>query len=358
MKLLYVTNGINGSGGLERVLSIKASYLADKYGYEVVILCLNNGHKDPFYTFSDKIKMLSIAVCGNPLTYVRSYSKGIKNIVDTIKPDIISVCDDGLKGFLIPKIVGSKKPIIYERHASIELDKTKGLANTIKRKLMQKLAADFTAFIVLTKSNLNEWTSNNLVCIPNPLTFYPATSSTLNSKIVIFVGSQSHNKGVDLLLLAWQEVIKKFPDWKLSFYGKGHHDLKYENLSTKLEVGQTVFFNGPVQNIEEKYLESALMVLPSRSEGFGMVLIEAMACGVPCVSFDCPSGPRDIIQDAVDGYLVPAEEVAVLALKIMDLMADEEKRLLFGKRAKQNVKRFLPDVIVGQWDTLFNKIIK
>ncbi|MBC5864224.1 glycosyltransferase family 4 protein [Flavobacterium sp. K77] len=357
MKLLYITNGINGSGGLERVLSVKASYLAEVYNYDVTILCLNDGHEDPFYRFSDKIKMLSITVAGNPFQYIMSYKNGIQKIIKTIEPNVVSVCDDGLKGFFIPKIIGYKTPIIYERHASIELDRTNGLANTMKRKLMQKLAADFTAFIVLTKSNLNEWTSNNLICIPNPLTFYPATSSTLNTNSVIFVGSQSHNKGVDLLLLAWQEVTKKFPDWKLSFYGKGHHDHKYEKLATKLEIEQTVFFNGPVQNIEKKYLESALMVLPSRSEGFGMVLIEAMACGVPCVSFDCPSGPRDIIQDAVDGYLVPAEEVAALALKMMDLMADEEKRILFGRRAKLNVQRFLPASVVSQWDLLFKKLI-
>lgn len=114
MKLLYITNGINGSGGLERVLSIKASFLAEKYGYEVVILCMNNGHKDPFYTFSDKIKMLSIDVCGNPLHYVRAYTKGIKNIVDAINPDIISVCDDGLKGFFVPKIVGKKNQLFMK----------------------------------------------------------------------------------------------------------------------------------------------------------------------------------------------------------------------------------------------------
>ena len=102
MKLLYITNGINGSGGLERVLSIKASYLVDHYNYEVTILSLNDNQLNPFYTFSDKIQMVSIPVIGNPLQYIKAYKKGIKQIVNQIKPDVISVCDDGLKGYFIP----------------------------------------------------------------------------------------------------------------------------------------------------------------------------------------------------------------------------------------------------------------
>ncbi|HIE46079.1 MAG TPA: hypothetical protein EYP87_07955 [Flavobacteriaceae bacterium] len=103
-KLLYITNGINGSGGLERVLSIKASLLATNFNYQVHILVLNNAHKEPFYEFSDKIKFHSINVNGNPIFYFLQYKKGIKNILKKIQPNIISVCDDGLKGMLFPML--------------------------------------------------------------------------------------------------------------------------------------------------------------------------------------------------------------------------------------------------------------
>jgi len=358
MKVLYITNGINGAGGLERVLSIKASYLADHYQYDVTILCLNNTDKDPFYAFSDKIKMVSITVGGTPIKYIGSYKRGIQKLVKTINPDVISVCDDGLKGFFIPKIIGSKIPIVYERHASIQLNTNPSIKGTLMKKVMQKLAADFSVFVVLTKSNLAEWTSSNIVTIANPLTFYPEKPSALDTKHVIVVGSQSHNKGADLVLKAWQMLQERFPDWKLSIYGKEHPERKYENLAKELNINNKVLFYSPVRNIEEKYLESSLMVLPSRSEGFGMVLIEAMACGVPCVSFDCPSGPRDIVKNAVDGYLVPAENIEVLALKMMDLMQDDQKRKAFGLNARENVKRFMPERIVKEWDVLFKSLVQ
>src|SRR5690606_1300180 len=97
-KLLYITNGINGSGGLERVLSVKATRLADEYNYDVHILSLNDGNINPFYNFSPKIKFTSIIVLGNPIGYYRKYQKGVQKVVNDIQPNIISVCDDGLKG--------------------------------------------------------------------------------------------------------------------------------------------------------------------------------------------------------------------------------------------------------------------
>jgi glycosyltransferase involved in cell wall biosynthesis len=357
MKILYITNGINGVGGLERVLSVKASYLAEHYNYEITILSLNDNHLNSFYTFSDKIKMLSIPVAGNPIQYLLSYKKGIQEIVKQLKPDVISVCDDGLKGFFVPTLLESTIPVIYERHASIAFNTTKTIYGKIVRFFMQKLAEKFDCFVVLTASNVLEWNAKNIKVISNPLTFYPVESSALKQKLVIAVGSHSENKGYDLLLEAWTIVVSKYPEWQLHVYGKIDKDRFYLRLAKKIGVDNTVTFHNPVADIQQMYLNSAIMVMSSRSEGFGMVLIEAMACGVPCVSFDCASGPRDIIKDTVDGYLVPAENIEALALKIMDLMEDDQKRKEFGLSAKENVKRFLPEAIVQQWDELFKAIV-
>lgn len=357
MKLLYITNGINGAGGLERVLSIKTSYLAEHYGYEVSILCLNNSDENPFYTFSDKIKTYSIAVGGNSIQYLLAYKKGIQQIVKQVQPDVISVCDDGLKGFFVPRIIRTQIPIIYERHASVNLNTNNSIKGKVIRSLMQSQLKYFSNFVVLTPSNIKEWKGNNIIAIANPLSFEPQSANPLDQKKVIAVGSHSYNKGYDLLLKAWKEVIVQYPDWKLSIYGKIDAEREFVKLAEQLELKDRVFFFEPVIAIQQKYLESSIMVLPSRSEGFGMVLIEAMACGIPCVSFDCPSGPRDIIKDGEDGFLIPAQDVSIMVAKIKTLIEDESLRLTMGAAAYENVSRFLPEKIIRQWDLLFKTIV-
>lgn len=363
MKLLYITNGINGAGGLERVLSVKVSYLADYCGYEVTILSLNGYHLDPFYTFSSKITMLSIAVNGNPVQYARSYIKGIKKIVALIQPDVISVCDDGLKAFFIPKILRTSIPIIYERHVSklIEMrhdfSLIKRLGIRIKWKAMEYLASDFKKFVVLTEGNTKEWNVlKNIEIISNPLSFYPKNSSALDQKKVIVVGRHAYQKGYDLLLAAWAKVVKQQPDWKLEIYGKKDVNQNLESLANELNITANVFFFNPEKNIEQKYLESSIFVMSSRFEGFGMVLIESMSCGVPCVSFDCNYGPSDIIQNGIDGYLVENGNTEALASAIVTLIKDKNLRRTMGAKAKENVQRYLPQVIATQWDELFKSL--
>ncbi|MCB4234501.1 glycosyltransferase [Kaistella anthropi] len=177
MKLLYITNGITGAGGLERVLAVKASMLAERFGYEVHILSLNEEGIHTFFMFSPKIIRHSIAVVGNPLHYIKAYRSGIQQKVKEIEPDLISVCDDGLKGFFIPKILGTKIPIIYERHASVLLN-----GSRIQHRLMKYLASGFDKFVVLTTGNLKEWKPSNTAVIPNPVSFYPAHCASLTSK--------------------------------------------------------------------------------------------------------------------------------------------------------------------------------
>lgn len=365
-KLLYITNGINGSGGLERVLSIKASLLADEYGYEVHIMVLNDAHVNPFYEFSSNIKFHSIKVGGNPFNYFKSYKNSIQNLVQQLEPNIISVCDDGLKAFFLPYLLRKSIPIIYERHASINLNFANKVEQTVPSKiknrisyfLMKKLAAKFDAFVVLTKGNTLEWSSNNTRVIPNPLSFFPNETAMLSSKKIIAVGSHSYNKGYDLLLDAWKTVSKYHPDWRLQIYGKFDANKTFIHYAKQIEVENSVVFCQPISSIDKAYLDSSIMVLPSRSEGFGMVLIEAMACGLPCVAFNCPHGPADIITHEEDGFIVPKFDVQGLSKAIIGLIEDNQLREKMGENAKDNSKRYLPEQIMPIWDSLFKSLIK
>lgn len=363
-KLLYITNGINGSGGLERVLSIKASMLAEQFDYQVHIVCLNNAHKNLFYQFSPKIILHSIDVGGNPIQYLFQYTTGLTNLVTKIKPEIILVCDDGFKAFLLPILLKKTCPMVYERHVSknISIHKNDSVFKQIATKL-QFLAMDFLAkkydrFVVLTNQNKTEWNNSNIVVMPNPLSFFPDKISNLQTKKVIAVGKQSYQKGYDLLLPAWQKVVQNHSDWKLEIYGKFDDSHKLNEFAIELDIEKNVSFFEPVQNIEEKYLESSIYVMSSRFEGFGMVLIEAMACGVPCVSFDCPFGPSDIIQNEVDGYIVENGNIDALANKLIQLIDDENLRISMGKNARENVKRFDAKNVVNQWHEMFSQLRK
>ncbi len=352
MTLLYITNGINGSGGLERVLSVKASYLAEHYDYQIHILCLNGTDQNPFYGFSSKIKFHSIDVGENPIQYFKSYKKGIQKVINKIQPQIISVCDDGLKAFFLPKIIQTKAKWIYERHASINLNTDQSLKGKIIQKLMFSQIKNFSKFIVLTPSNIKEWNKPNVIAIPNPLSFKSDEENILDQKRLIVVGSHSYNKGYDLLIQIWSKIQPQFQDWQLDIFGKIDQAKIFVKQAEQLQLNN-IKFHPPVQNIKNEYEKSSILLMTSRSEGFGMVLIEAMACGVPCVSFDCPSGPGDIISNNEDGYLIPNGDLEKFEEKLKDLMSNEEKRKQFGEKAKENVKRYSVEEVVKQWDELF-----
>jgi len=173
----------------------------------------------------------------------------------------------------------------------------------------------------------------------------------------VTIGRYAYQKGYDLLLQAWAEVEKYYPDWSLDIYGMGDQT-SYRQLMSDLGIdARRCRLNGPVEDVVKTYTDSSVFVLSSRFEGFGLVLVEAMACGLPVVSFDCPAGPDEIITDGVDGLLVPSGDVHALAGKLMTLMSDEDLRKRLGQQARQSVRRYEMAAIATQWKDLFDQLM-
>lgn len=364
MKLLYVVPNLNNSGGVARVLSTKTNFLIEKFGYEVHILTQNDGNSSLFYSFNEKIILHDMILDGANIQFFNNFRTSLNKQVKCINPDVIIVCDNGLKAFTIPFILNSNKPIIFECHGSrfMEENVTNDtfFSNSL-RKLKYSFkffgASKFNKTITLSEENRGEWGKKNSVVIPNSLWFSTTKEADLTQKKVIVVGRHSYEKGFDRLLEIWKKVIVKFPDWNLTIYGKSNPDFDLIALAKKLNIENNITFFEPVKNINEKYLEASIYLMPSRFEGFGMVLIEAMASGLPCISYDCPCGPRAIIKDNYNGFLIENGNENEFVNTVSNLIDNENFRIQMGKNAKESVNKYDIDEIMKLWNELFIDLV-
>nr|WP_309757985.1 glycosyltransferase family 4 protein [Flavobacterium sp.] len=360
MKLLYIVPNINNEGGVARVLSVKANYLVEKLGYEVHILTQNEGSSPLFYTFNSNIIFHDMVLKGNLFRFLNSFSNGLKTKINTIQPDVIVVCDNGLKAYLIPFILKNKIPLVLEMHSSKFIEE-RVLDKNILTKIthcgiavLKKIGINkYDRFIVETRESTAEWNIKNTIVIPNPLWFTPDKTSTLENKKAIAVGRHTYEKGFDRLLQIWKKVVVKYPDWILEIYGKasGNFDLKL--LAENLKVSNNVIFYELVQKINEKYLEASFYLMTSRFEGFGMVLIEAMASGLPCVAYDCPCGPRGVLTHGEDGFLIENGNEMDYVNAVEILIENIKLREEMGEKAKVSSEKYQIDSIMETWNQLF-----
>lgn len=378
LKIVYCTPALYMAGGVERVLTLKANYFAEHFGYDITIILTEGKDKPLFYPLSDKIKVINLDINFEELwtcsfvkkVYVylakqRIFKKRLTAELMRIRPDItISLLRREIN-FVNDIKDGSKK--IGELHVNrsnyrnFEEGDTNFLKNFFAKVWMRNLVfhlKQLDKFIVLTEEDKDSWTElTNIEVIPDPLTFDVGEVSPLTAKRVIAVGRYVYQKGFDLLLQAWAKIEKQFPDWQLAIYGMGDRS-PYENIAQQLGIDMNrCHLNGSTQDIRKEYLDSSLFVFSSRFEGFGMVLIEAMACGLPVVSFDCPCGPKDIVRHQEDGLLVPAGDVDKLAETMAQLIENEELRHQIAKNAICNVCRFQIKEIASRWKSLFESIV-
>ena len=374
LKLVYITPALYMAGGVERVLTLKANYFADHFGYDITIILTEGKNKPLFYPLSDKIKVINLNIgfeelwtCSfakKVLVYLkkqRQFKKALTKELMRIHPDVTVSLLRREINFLNDIKDGSRK--IGELHVNranyrnFETNDSNFIKNLFAKFWMYSLVSKLKhldQFIVLTEEDKKAWAElPNISVIPDPLSFSPTQKSSLSVKRVIAVGRYVYQKGFDLLLQAWATIERQYPDWQLAVFGDGNRT-PYEQQMKELGIDDSrCHLYGPTTDIQQEYVNSSLFAFSSRFEGFGMVLVEAMACGLPVVSFDCPCGPKDIVRDSEDGILVENGNIKLFASSLSKLMSDEALRQSMSKAALKNVQRFSMEQIAEQWRNIF-----
>ncbi|MDR1371565.1 MAG: glycosyltransferase [Dysgonamonadaceae bacterium] len=377
-KIVYLLpGGLFNSGGMERTVTLKANYLAGSLDYDVSIVTTEQMGRPVFYSLSDKVMLyhLNIGIhekfgkesypekIVSRFLKTREYRRKLSQLLNNIRPDI-TVSTLGLDiGFLNDLKDGSIK--IGELHfpgnfRTLMANKlSKNIITNLVAKLrtieMKQKCSKLSRLAVLTQEEKSFWTNqNNIEVIPNPLSFTQSETAALNSKTALAIGRLASEKGFDMLIDTWQLVVKKHPDWTLSIYGDGNQ--KEALLKQIKESGMTgkIIINEPVRNIQNIYLEHSIFLFPSRYlDALPMVLLEAFASGLPVVAFDAPCGPKDLIADRQNGFLVKTGDIQSFADKICLLIESSHLRNQMGQAAKASSENFHIEKIMARWDTLF-----
>lgn len=377
-KIVFCTPALYSAGGVERVVSYKASYFAEQLGYDVTIIVTEGKGRDCYFPLSDKVKVINFELGFEALwqasfakkiilylTKQRQYKKLLKRELMCIRPDFTITTLRREINFLSDIPDGSKK--IGELHVdranyrNFATNKQNPIKQVFSRWWSNSLLDHIRRLdkmVLLTDSAMYDWPElDNKIKISDPLPFLIDEKSSLLCKRIISIGRFDYEKGNDLLLQVWKKVEKQMPDWQLDIYGNGNRE-PYLLQMRQLEIDSSrCHLYGPINDVKKEYLDSSVFVLPSRYEGFGLVLIEAMACGVPVVSFDCENGPRSIITNGADGFLIPTFDIDAFADKLLLLMRDENLRRQMGEKAQKSAAKYDIDSIGLQWKQLFDGLM-
>lgn len=376
-KIVYCTPSLYMAGGVERVLTLKANYFSEKYGYDITIITTDGKRKPYFYNLSHKVRVINLDVNFEDMwhhsflkrlfLYIpkeREYKKKLSEALYRLKPDITISLMRREINFITDIHDGSRKIGEIHINRAHYRNFTPNRSNPFKalfsiywmHGLVSKVKK-LDRFVVLTEYDRQAWQEIPRVdVIPNPLPFYPKEMPITRKKRVIAVGRYFDEKGYDLLLKAWFLVEKLYTDWELAIYGDGNKSY-YERIVSSLNLDKKrCLLNDSITDVQDEYLKSSLFVCTSRFEGFGMGIIEAMACGLPVVAFDCLWGPRSIISDGEDGLLVENGNVEKMAETLGMLMQNPARITDMGRRARHNVQRFYIDGIAEKWKRLFESL--
>ena len=347
-----VVSDLNNGAGIERVCTILANGLSEA-GYEVVLATITQS-KEPFFSLNEDIRKISL------LSSINYRIGRIPNIIYQIRKllknehiDTLIAVDTLCTLFTVPATLGLQINHIAWEHFNFNSN-----LGERKRSIARKLAARYCDSVVtLTEKDKDYWLEgtthkSQITAIANPCPFsVQEYVKQKNTKVVLAIGRLSHQKGFDMLLKAWIQITNIMPDWKLKIVGDGQDKSKLHEFIDNNALSDSVELVGSTNNVGEFYKEAEVFCLSSRYEGFPMVLLETLAFGLPVVSFNCDTGPAEVLE-GTDSILVPENDIDKLALSLVELMKNQEMRIAIGLKSKEKAKLYQPKNIITQWINL------
>ena len=381
MRIVYFYPDFKDFGGTQRVLVDKMNYLADFYSEEVILLTYSQGVSPIIYTLSSKVKHLDLEMDYIPLyrynrflrfikmlKYDYSLKKRYNTLMGELKPDVVITTTyyynlvSIVASCNIPyvRIMESHIGIRYLFSNSIDIRKNiwKWMHEFYKMRVIIRKARKYDMLVALNQSDADDWSKyvktkviKNIVH-PNLM----KKKSELRSKRIVFAGRLVEQKGIFDLLEVWKGVHSKHPDWCLDIYGDGELRDQLDNMIRTLNIG--ICLHSPVLDVFRKYAESSMLLLTSLYESFGLVMPEAMSCGLPVVAFDCPDGPSLFIHDGENGFLVKNRDINLFVDRVCCLIESVELRSQMGSAALKSSVHFTPEQIMPQWICLFQELLE
>lgn len=377
MRICFLNDSIARLGGLERIWSEKMNILAENYDIDVYLVTICQGTHPFAFPISSKIHHIDLGIFTHhiyrhtqpirsllKLRIEHSIRKEINKVVKQIHPDIITVTSYEAHTCISNLKYNAK--IVVESHVAESFTLKDGVRRSVISNIYQKyhnfkniqtIKKRSDVIVALTHNDAKNWKTKNVVVIPNIVDLHNTEHSQLKEKTAIFAGRFTYQKGLDRMLNAWKIIVTKRKDWTLKLVGEGELKEFLEHRCQELEITDRVIFKQATNEIKKEYINSSLLLFTSRFEGFGLILVEAMQCGVPCISFDCPYGPSDIIDNGVNGYLVENGNVEDFAVEILKLINDDELRIKMGKAAIEKAKKYLPENIMPLWIKLYEDLL-
>jgi len=351
MKIIFVIKSLHSAGGTERITTLVANELSKK-GFDVGIVSIVNKNQ-PFFEIAENVLVHYIAK-RNKISFFDKLSRinRLKELFKIEQPDII-IQAIAEKSFCVSFAARKYKLITWEH---FNLSFKSSITHFVSRFIAVKFSK---AIVTLTKQDADNYkrllNAKNVITIPNPCTIVISEKALLLSKNVIAIGRFQKQKGFDLLLKAWSKVQSKKDGWKLKIIGSGSREKQLRSIINTFNLNESVELLPATNDIISEYKQASIYVMSSRFEGLPLVLIEAMSMGIPIISFDCDTGPRDIVQHNSTGILVPPLDVENLALEIDNMINDESKRKLFSENAIKRSKVFEIEPIIRTWIDFFTE---